>query len=334
MLIALALGFGWLFQAATVPLPLDAATPISVAAFPGNGGTTPLLIDAASLQARLTQPDDLVVVDLSDPRRYRAEHVPGAVHGWWQDTMSPNAGVYGRRVQAAGGSLGYRQLFQSLGIDRESVVVAYDDDANRYAARFVWLLRLFGLEHAMVLDGGLAAWKGAGFAVSDESSTPATVARLSVDDRDAMVITTDELQDRLGDPSLVILDARSPAEASDDLNGTIRVGKIPGAVWLPWNETVVDASGRLRSPGALASRLQAAGVTPDKEIVVYGRFGVEAGQPWLVLSLLGYDRIRVYDEGWASWVANERRPIETLPNANEGPRREGRATSKFSALRS
>ena len=314
-LVSLALGFAWLLRAASVPLPVEAVTPASIAGFAGNS-STPVLIDAATLADRLPR-DDVVVLDLSDPRRYDAEHVPGAVHGWWQDTMSPFAEVYGRRVQQAGGPLGYHALFRSMGIGRETIVVVYDDDANRYAARLVWLLRCFGHEQAMVLDGGLAAWKGAGYEVSREPAHAPATSRFAPEPDDAWTISTTELQERYADPSLVVLDTRSSAEAADDLNGTIRVGMIPGGRWLPWNETVRDPSGTLRPPAEIDAALVAAGVplNREQEIVLYGRFGVDTGQPWLVLTLLGYRNVRVYDEGWASWAAVERLPIDPLPSA-------------------
>lgn len=318
LLVALALGVGWLFQAASVPLPVEPITPASDTSFPANG-SPPLLVDAAGLADLAAADTELVILDLSDPRRYDAEHVPGAVHGWWQDTMSPFADVYGRRIQQSGGPLGVDALFESWGIGPDSTVVAYDDDANRYAARVVWLLRAFGHPRATVLDGGLAAWKGAGQRVSDEPATATTTSPLDAQPREELTISTTELQERYADPALTIIDVRSPSEAADDLNGTIRVGMIPGAIRLPWNDTVRDASGALRPPSELTARLQAAGIStdPNREIVLYGRFGVETGQTWLVLSLLGYGNIRIYDEGWASWAAIERLPIDPLP-ANPG----------------
>lgn len=320
LLIALALGVGWLFQLASAPLPLEPITPASGASFPGNG-SSPLLIDAAGLADLAAADASLVILDLSDPRRYDAEHVPGAIHGWWQDTMSPFADVYGRRIQQAGGPLGFDALFQSWGVGPESTVVVYDDDANRYAARVVWLLRAFGHPRATVLDGGLAGWKGAGFSVSDQPATATTETRFAVQPREDLTITTTELQERYTDHALTIIDVRSPAEAADDLNGTLRVGMIPGAARLPWNDTVRDSSGALRSPAELTARLQAAGVPtdPSREIILYGRFGVESGQTWLVLSLLGYRDIRIYDEGWASWAAIERLPIDPLPASSGTP---------------
>jgi len=320
LLVALALGIGWLFQAASVPLPVEPITPASGASFPGNG-SPPLLVDAAGLADLATADPNLLILDLSDSRRYEAEHVPGAVHGWWQDTISPFADVYGRRIQQAGGPLGFDALFQSWGIGPNSSVVVYDDDANRYAARVVWLLRAFGHPRATMLDGGLAAWKGAGFNVSDDPAAATSASRFAVQPPEDLTISTTELQERIADPALTIIDVRSPAEAADDLNGTIRIGMIPGAIRLPWNDSVRDASGALRPASELTAHLQSAGIPtePNREIVLYGRFGVDTGKTWLVLSLLGYQNIRIYDEGWASWSAIERLPIDPLPAPSGTP---------------
>ncbi len=81
---------------------------------------------------------------------------------------------------------------------------------------------------------------------------------------------------------------------------------------MPWSATLRDNSGRLKSPDELAALFATAGVTPDREVVIYARFGVETAQTWLVLSLLGYPNVRVYDQGWAEWASKPDLPIEPL----------------------
>src|SRR5688572_15690933 len=78
----------------TAPGSIPAAT---VADFPGNEATTPLLVDAAWLRDRLGggAPGQILILDLSRLATYRAGHVPGAVHAWWQDTMDRFYPVYG-----------------------------------------------------------------------------------------------------------------------------------------------------------------------------------------------------------------------------------------------
>lgn len=306
---------GWLYWTATTPLATASQPSATVAAFPGNGGATPLLVSADWLRAHQAGPGDrLVILDLSTIRKYEREHILGAVHVWWQDTMDPNARTYGRLFAAHSDPHGRASILQSFGIAPDSTVVVYDDQENQRAARVVWMLRYMGFDRASVLDGGLGAWKGAGGAVSSQWVSPSTnVPLVHEATRSGMITSTASLRDMVGASHVVILDTRTRDEANDDLNGTIRTGRIPGAVWMPWDETTRDDAGRLKSPDALARLFQAAGVTPDKQVVVYGRFGVETGQTWLVLKLLGYQHVTIYDDGWATWAADRSLPIEPLP---------------------
>lgn len=293
--------------------PVPAAT---VAPFPGNaGGATPLLVDASWLRKILGEESspDVRVVDLSPPRVYETGHIPGAIHAWWQDTIDRFYPVYGVVLSERQDPGARARLLTRLGIGEATLVVAYDDARGRYAARLFWVLRYFGHERAALLDGGLAAWRGAGGAADrDEAKAPA-VAPPAVVPQPGFIVGTRELRDRLGDPGLVLLDARTPVEAADDLNGALRSGRIPGAVAVPWTATLRDEAGRLNPPDELAALFRAAGVAPDQEIVVSARFGVEASHTWLVLKLRGYPNVRLYDQGWAEWAARPELPIEALP---------------------
>jgi thiosulfate/3-mercaptopyruvate sulfurtransferase len=162
-------------------------------------------------------------------------------------------------------------------------------------------MRYFGHPSAMLLDGGFAAWLGDGGDKSEDGVEPPEAPPATVNPQDGWTIPIDELRERYQDPALALLDIRTDKEADDDLNGLLHHGQIPGSIRLPWTEAVRDDAGRLKDPTELAQTYQQIGVTPDREVIVVARFGVETGQPWLVLSLLGYPRIRVFDRGWAHW---------------------------------
>ena len=295
--------------AGTLPL-VPAAT---VAPFPGNDATaTPLLVDAAWLRTRMDErpASDLRLLDLSPPRIYRRGHLPSAVHAWWQDTMDRYYPVYGVLLSDRQDAGARARWLADLGVGDETLVVAYDDARNRYAARLIWTLRYLGHKRATVLDGGLAAWRGAGGEVSRDAASAPRVEDATISPQPGYIIGTRELRERLADPALVLLDVRTDEEATDDLNGTVRRGRIPGAVSVPWTTTLRDGAGRLKPPAELVALFRAAGVTPDKEVVVYARFGVEASHAWLVLKLLGYPRVRVYDQGWAEWASTPELPID------------------------
>ncbi len=61
----------------------------------------------------------------------------------------------------------FQQSARSWGIKNGDVVVAYDDSGNMAAARLWWMLRNAGFRSVYLLDGGLAAWRAAGFDVEN-----------------------------------------------------------------------------------------------------------------------------------------------------------------------
>jgi thiosulfate/3-mercaptopyruvate sulfurtransferase len=120
-------------------------------------------------------------------------------------------------------------------------------------------------------------------------------------------ITTTELRDRLGDPELTIIDARSLNGYNGwRLDGETRGGHIPGAVPFPsaWLTSVDDAE--------IRRILDEKGVVEGREVVVYGARVDDAEAVATTLVALGAD-VRVYADGFATWAADPDLPIERLP---------------------
>lgn len=295
--------------------PIPAAT---IAPFPGNG-EPPLLVDAGWLQARLAAGSPrIVVLDASELRTYRAGHIPGAVHAWWQDTMDPNGPVYGTVLKPEENDpdpqLLRRHFIEDLGVTRDSFVVVYDDAGNRWAARFVWTLRFLGYGNAAVLDGGLGAWRGAGGALEKRENDPAPISQPPIDPQKGWYLVKSELLPMLSDPNVLLLDVRTDEERADDIDRTIEPGSIPGSVAIPWTSAIADERGHLLPPEQLRALFESAGVTPDRTIVLYARFGTETAHTWLALKLLGYPNVLIYDGGWVDWALDPSTPKEPLPS--------------------
>jgi len=122
-------------------------------------------------------------------------------------------------------------------------------------------------------------------------------------------LTTAYLRERLGDPSLVLVDVRSMAAYNGwRLQGEARGGHIPGAVAFPraWLSGVEDAE--------VQRLLDAKGITHDRTIVVYGDGADDATALAPTLARLGYEDVRVYDAGFSAWAADGSLPIERLAN--------------------
>ncbi|HYH11634.1 MAG TPA: rhodanese-like domain-containing protein, partial [Thermomicrobiales bacterium] len=111
--------------------------------------------------------------------------------------------------------------------------------------------------------------------------------------------------------NVTVVDVRSEDERDDTMKGVLPVGQIPGSVWLP-REAWYAGDGLLLPPDDLRRLLEDAGIAPGDPVVVYGQFGIDTGLPWVVLTALGYEDIRIYDQGWVTWAEVDSRPIESL----------------------
>ncbi len=227
--------------------------------------------------------------DLVDPaaarERFLEAHIPGAAFVDLDSDLSDlsiPAEVAGRHPLP--GPEQFAGAMSRAGIGDDTLVVAYDEGMSGGAARLWWLLRHFGHNSAAVLDGGLQAWLGP-LESRDEEIEPADfTSRMRQHDTAA----TDELLERLGDPGLVLLDARQPERFSGEAAGLDPVaGRIPGALNTP------STSGRLIDlpPEALAA----------DDVVAYCGSGVLACVPLLALHRAGRTDARLYPGSWSEW---------------------------------
>ena len=122
-------------------------------------------------------------------------------------------------------------------------------------------------------------------------------------------ISTDELHRRLSDPNLTVVDVRPIAAYNGwRLQGEARGGHIPGATVFPsaWLGSVDDAE--------IKRLLLSKGITQDRTIVVYGDGAEDAASLDARLAELSHGDVLRYDAGFPAWAADDRLPIERLPN--------------------
>jgi thiosulfate/3-mercaptopyruvate sulfurtransferase len=170
------------------------------------------------------------------------------------------------------------------GIGSDVFVVAYDQGMTGGAARLWWLLRHFGHDDVAVLEGGIGAWLGPLTAGEEEIEPAEFVPRAREDD----TIDAAELEARLGEAGLVVVDAR----ASERFRGEVEpidpvAGHIPGAQNLPY------ADGDALPEDVLIAN----------ELVVYCGSGITACVDLLRLAHAGRGDAKLYAGSWSDWCS-------------------------------
>ena len=258
-------------------------------------------------------PEDAVLVDTrlaltgaTGYERYDAGHLPGAAYLDVDDDLAAPPGVGGRHPLPDPER--FVRAVRRAGVSRDSRVVAYDDGPGTAAARLWWLLRDYGHDDVLVLDGGLAAWKEAGGPVSTEPVHPepgdfdGRPGRLPVVEADGILDVT-----RHG----VLIDVRAGERFRGEHEPIDPVaGHVPGAVSAPLADNT-DAVGRFLPEAQLRARFAALGVGTRAPVAAYCGSGVTATQTLLALRLAGFDDAALYPGSWSGWITDSSRPVAT-----------------------
>ncbi|GAA3231589.1 sulfurtransferase [Oerskovia jenensis] len=260
---------------------------------------------------------DLVLLDVrwalgvtDGHEQYLAGHLPGAVFVDLEaELAAPASPARGRHPLPDLADL--QAAARRWGVRAGSRVVAYDAVGATSAARAWWLLRWAGLADVRLLDGGLGAWTGEGFAV--ETGEVATAPGDVVLSQGALpTLTPDDAAHLASSGDGLLLDAR----AGERFRGEVepvdpRAGHVPGAVSAPTTGNL-GPDGRFLDEAALRERFAGLGVegAASRQVGVYCGSGVTAAHEVAALATIGVDAA-LYAGSWSQWSNDETRPVAT-----------------------
>jgi len=256
--------------------------------------------DAVLLDTRLT------TAGAPGRERYDGGHLPGAAYVDLDDDLADPPGAGGRHPLPAPER--FVAAMRRVGLTRASTVVVYDDGPATAAARLWWLLRDYGHDDVLVLDGGLAAWTAAGRPLSTRPVSPAP-GDWTGSPGHLPTIDADRAADlaRTG----ALLDVRAAERFRGEHEPLDPVaGHVPDAVNLPLT-ALTDELGRFLPAPDLAALFESVGVTASARAAAYCGSGVTACQTLLALRLAGLDDGALYPGSWSGWITDPARPVAT-----------------------
>jgi len=232
--------------------------------------------------------------------QYRGRHLPGSVH-FDIDNVADKTSPLPHMLPSAAD---FAKKVGLLGVATGDKVVVYDRlCGGSAAARVWWMFRAFGYEDVAVLDGGYGKWTKEKRAaeMAPVRPEPATFAATSVP---ALVRDLSQMIANVGTHAEQVIDARGPGKFSgsqDDVFPVKKKGHIPGAINLPWGDLIVEETGEMIAPEALAARFVAAGIDVTKPVVATCASGTISAVVLLALFILGNRTAALYDGSWAEW---------------------------------
>ncbi len=278
------------------------------------------LLTPADLAARLDDPH-LLIIDARSPDDYAKGHLPGAINlpgiDWRTPEVKPGQGPsqYLFRDPANPDRIDlarYEALLSTAGVRNDHRVVVYGNHAGKTDGSVpAMILRLLGHRDVAFLDGiGVEQWTASGYALSTQPRTLAPSTYSAVDT--GAVWSLAQVLERLDDPSVVFHDTRSAAEFSGkNPRDNARGGHIPGAALLNYEDLLDPNTRTALPPQAVARKLAARGITPDKTVVLYCQTATRVSLPYLLLGDLGYHNIAVYDASWFEYGNRDDTPVAT-----------------------
>lgn len=243
---------------------------------------------------------------------YAEGHIEGAQYADLERHLSGpvTKGVTGRHPLPAADTL-TRQL-RAWGISADTDVVLYDDGPGAYAARAWWLLAWLGKRDGVfILDGGLKAWHAAGLPLSLDAPGNHRGTFSGAPDA-AMVLSADQLQQRLARPELTLLDARGLPRFRGEVEPIDPVaGHIPGASCAAFTDNL-GPDGCFLPAAQLQQRFaEKLAQRSPSELVAYCGSGVTACHNLFALCLAGYPLGALYAGSWSEWITDPQRAIAT-----------------------
>ena len=212
-----------------------------------------------------------------------------------------------------------KKNLEAAGIDKNKTVILYSNDQSA-PFRVMFALKWAGVKDVRVLNGGLYAWKEAGYDLETKVNEPKKVADFGVKipaNPSIDIATPKEAYNMMKKDGLKLISIRSWKEHEGKTSGydyIPKAGEPKGAVWgfagsdAGHMQDYYDPDHTLRNPLEMVKLWKEQGIKEHDKGAFYCGTGWRAAVPWEMTQMLGLDSFVVYDGGWNMWQMDNSLP--------------------------
>lgn len=275
-----------------------------------------LLVDAKTLNDYVNK-KGYVIVDCRDLKDYLKGHIPSAIsfgNRCKKALRDTTARVF-RDTEK------YNRLFSKVGISNDDTVVYYYDGLGTLTDATVafWVTELMGHKKAKVLNGGLEAWRKAGYRL-ESNPVVREQTKFVAKYEPALNAETAEILEIAGDKktSSQLVDSRTGKEHSGEDIRAIRGGTVPNT---KLNVSHLDTLATEKDPKTGKPKTIAyfdfdaankafGGLDRKNRTIAFCQTGTRSTMTYLQLRMLGFENVANWDESWRVYGSHLDYPVE------------------------
>ncbi|GAC1459532.1 MAG: sulfurtransferase [Ktedonobacteraceae bacterium] len=278
------------------------------------------LVSPGEVKKHLSNAAPYTILDARPYSRYVAGHLPGAVWIGW-DAWCEKAPVEASHTLAQTGYWGVlkespkallQEHLEQLGLYNNRPILVYADGPSSKGreARIAWMLLYWGASSVSLLNGGWSAWlRSDGY--SDVAIPQPGYGQFEIRVQEHRRVQLYQLkQDYQRNALPLLIDARSRAEFAGHHHAyQPRMGRLPGAVHIPYTELFDDQGYFIRNSVYL-QRLRQKTWGADHQLVAYCEVGVRSCLFALLHEIYTGQVIANFDGSVMEWALDMELPME------------------------
>lgn len=242
-----------------------------------------------------------------DPVAASRHFIPGAMVFDIEKYSDPNQSLPHMMPAASD----FEKMIRAIGINVDDDIVVYDEKGIYSSPRARFMFLSMGHENVRVLDGGLPAWKEAGYSTVEKPMAPTEGGTFVAKKVHHSFVDRESVLQNIRSRDSLVFDARSEDRFHgrvDEPRVGLRRGHVPGAQTLAFTRVLNGT--KLKSDEELKTMFEAL-IPNGTPSIFYCGSGVTACISALGAEVAGVQQIKIYDGSWSEWGGNPDLLIES-----------------------